>query len=167
MVLYSDRMSSTFDPAKPDNLPRAVKTYQRTLVGLPVAWCHRAPPLVVAQEALSCSLHVKFVGNLRVCGSATVLLGKVVPNSTSLGITAKSTHEENATAGPGAFSICSTFFPHCIALASMQLLMCSTTRSGIILTFVLCGLLPPGRISSGPMYSRTREKSHRRRIKQQ
>lgn len=57
---------------------------------------------------------------------------EVVPNRTRLRITARSTHEENATAGSGAFSIGSTFFPQHIALAC----------------FVIRGLLSPGRKSS-------------------
>ncbi len=91
----------------------------------------RGSPQAVSQEALGSSLHVKFVGIMRVCGSATVVYRKLslsyagrklILNITSveLGglfrVTARSTHEENATLTPGAFSIRKTFFPHCIAL---------------------------------------------------
>ena len=105
-------------------------------------------------QALSFSPHMKLVGIMRVCGSLTAFFRKlslscvcrkVVPNSTSRRITARSTHEENATVGSGAFSIGSKIFPHCIALASMQLTVMQYHTSGIILTFVLRGLLSPGR----------------------
>ena len=71
--------------------------------------CGRAVPLRILFRKLSLSCACR----------------KVIPNGTSLNmgrITARSTHEENATANSGAFSIGGTFFLHCIALASMQLI---------------------------------------------
>ena len=48
-------------------------------------------------------------------------------------------------------SIGSTFFPHCIALAPMQLVDMQQHNSGIILMLVLRGLLSPGSKTSGSM----------------
>lgn len=153
-------------------MPEHEGPFKAHLEKLPVAWCPRASPSAVLHQALSFSPHVKLVGIMRVCGYLTALFRKlslscvcrkVVPNSTSLRITA--THEENATVGSGAFSIGSKIFPHCIALASMQLIDMQHHTSGIILTLVLRGLLSPDRrilwINVSPW-----EKSHRRRIRQ-
>lgn len=74
---------------------------------------------------------------------------EVVPNRTRLRITARSTHEENATAGSGAFSIGSTFFPQHIALALMQLISYAAPQFwNHTDCFVIRGLLSPGRKSS-------------------
>ena len=49
-------------------------------------------------------------------------------------LTARLTHEENATRALGDFSIGSTFFPHCIALHTLALIFCSL----FIISYAAC-----------------------------
>ena len=156
------------------------------LEDFPLAWCPRASPPAVLQEAsgFGHSIHVKIVGIMRVCGSAKVFFHKlslscaclkVIPDSTSLDmggkwITARSTHEENATASSGAFPIGSTFVPHCIALAPMQLIDMEYRFNGTTvlesyrhLSYAACFLLVANPLHRCPCLGR---KSHRRQINQ-
>lgn len=99
---YLSKVPNSVDPEKLVNMP-SMNDRSSTIGGVLELRLQRC----YLHEPLGSSPHFKVGWDLRVCGSATVLFRKlslscvcrkVISNSTSVMITARSIHEENATA---------------------------------------------------------------------